>query len=328
MADRRKIILSGMRPTGRLHLGHLVGTLHNWIKLQDNYECFYMVADWHALMSEYKNPEEIKQSIIDNVIDWVSCGINPSCACVFVQSHIKEHSELHLILSCITPLGWLERCPTFKEQVEQMKAKDVNTYAFFGYPVLQSADILIYNADCVPVGEDQLPHLEITREIARKFNHHFGKIFNEPHPLLTSIPRLIGLDGRKMSKSYDNAIFLSDTKDIIKKKISSMFTDLKRIYKTDPGHPDLCNVFSWFSIFKPQIAQDVRDYCESAKVGCTQCKANLSEEIIKFLMPIQEKRKQIESDKTTILMWLENGEEKARQFARNTMQSVRKAVGL
>ncbi|MBA2123509.1 tryptophan--tRNA ligase [bacterium Unc6] len=322
----RKRILSGMRPSGRLHLGHLVGTLHNWIKLQNEYECFYMVADWHAFMSEYKNPQVIKENIIDNIIDWIACGIDTEKNSIFIQSHIKEHAELHLILSCITPVGWLERCPTYKEQIEQLKEKDIGTHAFLGYPILQSADILMYNADCVPVGEDQLPHLELTREIVRKFNHHFGDLFKEPQPLLTSIPKLLGLDGRKMSKSYNNAVFLSDAPDIIKKKISGMFTDPKRIYKTDPGHPDICNIFSWFKMFKPEFAPEVKLYCEGARVGCTQCKQNLSEAITKFLEPMQKKRKEIEENKKKIETLLEKGEDIARKVAKETMEMVRKKV--
>ncbi|MBI4712444.1 MAG: tryptophan--tRNA ligase [Planctomycetes bacterium] len=250
-------ILSGMRPTGRLHLGHLVGALENWVALQKDYDCFYMVADWHALMSEYQDPSNIRQYSIDNVTDWLACGIDPAKSVVFIQSDVPEHTELHLVLSAITPLGWLERCPTYKEALEELKHKDITTYAFLGYPVLQAADILIYKANAVPVGEDQLPHLELTREIARRFNYLYcnsrnkAPLFPEPDAKLTRFPRLLGLDRRKMSKSYENAINLSDSTDEIKKKVQTMFTDPQRIKKTDPGHPSECNVYAYYKVFNP-----------------------------------------------------------------------------
>jgi len=217
-------ILSGMRPTGRLHIGHL-SVLDNWVKLQEEYNCFFMVADWHALMSEYENPHKLKENIMDNLLDWLACGIDPKKATIFIQSHVKEHLELHMIFSIFVPLGWLERCPTYKEQLREIASRNLNTYGFLGYPVLQAADILVYKAEFVPVGEDQLPHLELTREIARRFNNFYGRILPEPEALLTKVARLPGIDGRKMSKSYDNAIYLSDGEEVVTEKVRNMFTD-------------------------------------------------------------------------------------------------------
>ncbi|TAN61247.1 tryptophan--tRNA ligase, partial [bacterium] len=237
----KKRILSGMRPTGKLHLGHLFGVLENWKKLQDEYECFFMAADWHALMSEYENPQSLRDNIIDNAADWLSCGISPDKSHIFIQSRVKEHLELHMIFSILTPLGWLERCPTYKEQLREITNRNLSTYGFLGYPVLQAADILLYKADCVPVGEDQLAHLELTREIGRRFNGLYKKeIFADPKAILSEASRLLGIDGRKMSKSYDNAIAISDEPQAIRKKVQSMFTDPRRIKLSDPGHPEKC----------------------------------------------------------------------------------------
>jgi tryptophanyl-tRNA synthetase len=273
----KKRILSGMRPTGKLHLGHLVGALDNWVKLQDEYECFFMVADWHALMSEYENTAVLSESMLDNVIDWLSAGIDPVKSTLFIQSEVPQHLELNMIFSCLTPLGWLERCPTYKEQLREIKTRNLNTYGFLGYPVLQAADILLYKAEKVPVGEDQLPHLELTREIARRFNSLYKKeLFPSPDAILTKAPRLLGLDGRKMSKSYDNTIGLSDSAETIKKKTQAMFTDPKRIKLTDKGHPEICNVFSYYSIFIPQMQKEASDWCRNAKLGCTDCKKRLA----------------------------------------------------
>jgi len=236
-------VVSGMRPTGNLHLGHLHGALKQWLQLQDQYECFYFIADWHALTSEYKDPSLIKESTPEILIDWLAVGLDPEKSTLFLQSWVKEHAELHLLLSMITPIGWLERNPTYKDQQEELKDKDLGTYGFLGYPVLQAADILIYKAKYVPVGKDQLPHLEITREIARRFNYLYGDLFPEPQALLTESPYVPGTDGRKMSKSYNNAIYLSDPPELVAQKISLMFTDPQRGRRTDPGRPELCPVF-------------------------------------------------------------------------------------
>jgi tryptophanyl-tRNA synthetase len=325
----QKSVLSGMRPTGKLHLGHLVGALNNWLKLQKEYKCFFMVADWHALMSEYKSPNEINNFAIDNVIDWLSCGIDPKQSVVFVQSQVKEHLELYMVLSCFVPLGWLERCPTYKEQKTELKSKDISNYAFLGYPVLQAADILLYKANCVPVGEDQLPHLEICREIARRFKSLYKKdVFVEPEALLTKVPRLLGVDGRKMSKSYHNTIALSDSKDTIKKKIANMFTDPKRVKKIDVGHPRQCNVYSYYEVFKPEMAKEVYQWCTKAELGCTECKAKLADIIIEeIISPIQEKRQHFQSNRDLIIDILKQGREQAGSFAEKTMKEVKEAIG-
>ena len=323
----KKRILSGMRPTGKLHLGHLVGALENWTKLQDEYECFFMVADWHALMSEYENPDNIRENILDNVADWLACGISPKKSNIFIQSHVPEHLELNMIFSIITPLGLLERCPTYKEQLREVKNRDLSTYGFLGYPVLQAADILLYKAEAVPVGEDQLPHLELTRQIARKFNHLYKKeIFPDPKAILTKANRLLGLDGRKMSKSYNNYVGLSEEPEIIRKKIQSMFTDPTRIRVADPGHPDKCNVHSYYSVFAPERAKEIEGLCRKSGIGCTDCKKELANILIKLLEPIQEKRSELLKDKHKIYDILEEGNKKARAVAGKTIAEVKELL--
>lgn len=325
----KKRILSGMRPTGKLHLGHLVGALDNWVRLQEEYDCFFMVADWHALMSEYENSAVLSEFIVDNVIDWLSAGIDPQKSTLFIQSHVPEHLELHMIFSCLTPLGWLERCPTYKEQLREIKTRDLHTYGFLGYPVLQAADILVYKADKVPVGEDQLPHLELTREISRRVNTLYNKpLLSEPAALLTEMPRLAGLDGRKMSKSYNNTINLSDSDDIVKKKVTSMVTDPKRIKLSDPGHPFVCNVYAYYSTFVPEMKQEVNDYCVNAKKGCTECKKILSEKLIQKLLPFHQRRADIVKNKSQIEKILEEGENKAQAVAGETVRQVKVAMGM
>lgn len=325
----KKRLLSGMRPTGPLHLGHLVGALKNWVNLQEEYECFFMVADWHAHMSEYDNPQGLKKYTIDNVIDWISCGIDVQRSTLFVQSHIQEHTQLHLVLSNITPLGWLERCPTYKEQLRELKTRDLHTYGFLGYPVLQTADILIYKACAVPVGADQLAHLELAREIVRRFEHIYKKkVFPEPQAILTKDPKLLGIDKRKMSKSYDNFIALTDTPDEVQRKTAQMVTDPQRIRKHDPGHPKICNVFSYFKTFRPEIEKEVSQYCTGAEVGCTECKKRLAAVLNELLAPIREKRKQLTKDSSKVLDILKQGEKKAREVAGETLAEVKKLVGL
>jgi len=325
----KKRILSGMRPTGKLHLGHLVGALDNWVKLQDEYECFFMIADWHALMSEYANPDNLKENLIDNVVDWLACGISALKSTIFVQSQVKEHLELYMVFSIITPLGWLQRCPTYKEQLQELTNRDLSTHGFLGYPALQAADILLYKAKAVPVGEDQLPHLELTREIGRRFNSLYKKdVFADAEALLTKSARLLGLDGRKMSKSYDNYIALSEEPKIISKKIQNMFTDPLRIKLTDPGHPQNCNVHSYYAVFAPQRKKEIDELCRKAKIGCTECKKELAGIVIKFLEPIQEKRNRLLEDKKQIFDILEDGRKKASAIAQETMSEVKTLLNL
>jgi tryptophanyl-tRNA synthetase len=325
----KKRILSGMRPTGKLHLGHLVGALHNWVRLQEEYDCFFMVADWHAFMSEYANAEQLQENIFDNVVDWLACGVSPEKSNLFIQSRIKEHLELYIALSIITPLGWMERCPTYKEQLREITNRDLSTYGFLGYPVLQAADILLYKAVSVPVGEDQLPHLELTREICRRFNHLYKKnIFPEPEALLSPASRLLGLDGRKMSKSYNNYIALSDEPKTIQSKVSRMFTDPVRIKREDPGHPDKCNVHSYFGVFAPERKKEIDVLCRKAQIGCTECKKELAEILITLLAPIQKKRDAFLKNKTQVFDILEQGEKNARQIATQTMEEVKNLLHL
>ncbi|MBI5145113.1 MAG: tryptophan--tRNA ligase [Candidatus Omnitrophica bacterium] len=325
----KKRILSGMRPTGKLHLGHLVGALDNWVKLQEEYECFFMVADWHALMSEYEDTSQLSDLVIDNVIDWLSSGIDPEKSTIFLQSQVSAHLDLYMIFSCFTPLGWLERCPTYKEQLREVKSRNLNTYGFLGYPVLQAADILVYKSERVPVGQDQLPHLELTREIARRFNNIYKKeVFPYPEAILTKTPKLLGLDGRKMSKSYNNTVDLADSADLIKKKISNMFTDPKRIKLSDAGHPDTCNVFAYYSTFVPAMKEKVRDWCLHAKLGCTDCKKELALNIIEKLRPLQQRREDLLKDKNKIKKILQEGNEKAGAVASKTLKEVREAMQL
>ena len=323
----RKRILSGMRPTGKLHLGHLVGALRNWIELQDEYECLFMVADWHALMSEYENPHALENNIYENVADWISCGIDPDKAVIFIQSEVKEHLDLFMILSCLTPLGWLERCPTYKEQLRELKGRDLHSYGFLGYPVLQAADILIYKAEKVPVGEDQLAHLELTREISRRFNSIYKReIFPEPEAILTKTPRLVGLDGRKMSKSYNNTIDLADSDEEIKKKISGMITDPKRIKLSDKGHPDVCSVYNYYETFISERKEAVRQKCVNAASGCTECKKDLAQSILSVLAPSREKRKKLIADKAVLRKILDKGRERASEIASKTRKELKDLI--
>ena len=323
----KKRVLSGMRPTGKLHLGHLHGTLKNWVKLQEEYDCFFFAADWHALTSEYENTEGIKESIHDMIIDWLCAGIDPEKSTLFVQSKILEHAELHLLLSMIVPLPWLERNPTYKEQQEEMSSKDLSTYGFLGYPVLQAADIIIYKAHGVPVGKDQVPHLELTREIVRRFNYLYGNVFPEPDQLLTEMSKVLGVDRRKMSKSYGNALFLSDTPEVIKTKVSQMITDPQRKRRKDPGNPDVCNVFSFHTLYSTddQISM-VEGECRKAGIGCVECKEIMANNLSAFLVPYREKREYYLSHREKVTQILETGTQKAQTFARQTMEEVRAAI--
>jgi len=323
----RERVLSGMRPTGKLHLGHLHGALENWKNLQENYDCYFFVADWHALTSEYSDPQIIKESIYDMLIDWLSVGIDPEKSTIFIQSKILEHAELHLILSMITPLAWLERNPTYKEQLQEMANRDLSTYGFLGYPVLQAADIIMYKANKVPVGLDQLPHLELTREIVRRFNFLYGEVFPLPDAILTQTPKLLGTDGRKMSKSYENSIYLSDSLKDIREKIRQMFTDPQRVRRSDPGDPAVCNIFSFQKIYNtPGEVEAIAKQCRVAGIGCVECKKILTELLIRNLMPIQERRKYYSSHPKEVERIVRRGIGEAQKIAQATMQEVRKAV--
>lgn len=321
-------VLSGMRPTGPLHIGHLLGALQNWKALQDTRECYFMVADLHALMSEYEKPENLRAYTEEMILDMLSCGIRPEN--IFIQSRIPEHAELALILGILTPLGWLERNPTYKEQLREIKGRDLTTYGFLGYPVLQAADILLYKAGEVPVGEDQLAHLELTREITRRFNSLYKReIFPEPKALLTKEARILGTDRRKMSKSYGNAINLSDDEATVRKKVQSMITDPARIRATDPGHPDECNVYSYNKIFSDeQQARQCFNWCVNAKKGCTECKQIFAGILVEKLMPIRERRADLVSKKMSPEEMIREGQERAGETARRTLSEVKRLLHL
>lgn len=392
-------VLSGMRPTGKLHLGHYHGVLKNWVQLQHQYECFFFVADWHALTTHYEDPQIIEQSVWDMVIDWLAAGINPGSATLFLQSKVPEHAELHLLLSMMTPLGWLERVPTYKDQQEKLKEKDLATYGFLGYPLLQSADILMYRAGHVPVGADQVSHVELTREIARRFNHLYGKepgfeenaeaaiqkmgkktaklyrslkkkyleqgdqealevarallkeqqnitigdrerlfgyiegggkvILPEPHPLLTPAAKMPGLDGQKMSKSYGNTIGLREDEDSVAQKIKTMRTDPQRVRRTDPGDPDKCPVWQLHDVYSDDsIKCWVQDGCRSAGIGCLECKAPIIDAVLAEQKPIRERAKQYEKDRELVRSIVIEGSERAKDAARQTLDEVRKVMGL
>jgi tryptophanyl-tRNA synthetase len=322
-------VLSGMRPSGKLHLGNLVGALDNWRRLQDEYDCFFFVADWHALTTEYSNPVIIPESIREMMIDWLSVGLSPEKSVLFVQSSVKEHAELHLLLSMITPLPWLERVPSYKEQQAELVNRDLTTYGFLGYPLLQTADIIIYKAHKVPVGIDQVPHVELSREIARRFNSLYGPVFPPPEPMLTEVPKLLGIDGRKMSKSYNNAIYISDPPQEIRTKVGQMFTDPQRVKRSDPGNPDICNVFAFHKVYSsPEMVERVNVDCRRAAIGCVEDKRNLAENIVAYLAPIHERRALYLKNPHRIEEVLEDGCRRARVISVQTMEEVRRAMRL
>ena len=390
---RRKRVLSGMRPTGHLHIGHFFGALKNWIKMQDEYECFYCVVDWHALTTDYADTSQVAQNTLEVAIDWLAAGLDPAKSTFFVQSSVPEHAELHLLLSMITPLGWLERVPTYKEQLENIKDKNLNTYGFLGYPVLQAADIVMYDADLVPVGEDQVSHVELTREIVRRFNYFNGgkllpgltqkeqweaaqlavpnlpqgyyeggvkgdfsnllsearsergldgylevlrknpkyftnpDILTEPSALLTETPRIPGTDGRKMSKSYGNAILLNEENDSIRAKTKVMMTDPARKRRSDPGNPDVCPVYDWHKLFSPPETLDwAAKGCRSAGIGCIECKAAMAENLIKWIAPVRARRREYGAHPARVQEILSEGSARARKTAQKTMSRVRSAV--
>ncbi len=325
----KKRILSGMRPTGPLHLGNLHGALANWVKMQEQYDCFFFIADWHALTSDYEDTGSISGYIRHMLIDWLSAGLSPEKSTLFIQSHIKEHAELFLILSMITPVPWLERNPTYKDQIVQLSNKDLSTFGFLGYPVLQAADIIIYKAHGVPVGVDQVPHVEITREIARRFNYFYGNVFPEPESILTETPKILGIDRRKMSKSYNNAIYFSDSPDEIAASVSKMLTDPQRARKSDPGDPDVCNVYEFHKFYSNSKTVDrINEECRTAKIGCVECKKIMAQNLIKALEPMREKREYYEARPQLVDDIIREGCDKARRVARRTMAEVREAVKL
>jgi tryptophanyl-tRNA synthetase len=335
-------ILSGMRPTGKLHLGNYVGALRNWVKLQDDYDCFFFIADWHALTTDYADTSAVKQNSLEVIIDYLASGLDPERSTLFIQSHVPQHAELYLLFSMITPLGWLERVPSYKEQRENIRDKDLGTFGFLGYPLLQSADILLYRAGFVPVGEDQVPHVELTREVARRFNQYYPRklassvledrrmaVFPEPQPLLTPAAKLPGTDGRKMSKSYGNTILLSEAEDSLRAKLKTMVTDPARVRRSDPGNPDVCPVGDLHKIFSStETMAKVYDGCRTAGIGCIECKQWAADSLWESLQPIQERRTTYESNPRLAWDILEAGSAKARTVAESTMEEVRAAINL
>jgi tryptophanyl-tRNA synthetase len=328
----RKRVLSGMRPTGKLHLGNYVGALQNWVRMQDEYECFFCIVDWHALTTDYADTSHVKENSVEVMFDWLAAGLDPQKSVIFIQSHVPAHAELHLLLSMITPLGWLERVPTYKEQRENIKDKDLGTYGFLGYPVLQAADILAYKADVVPVGEDQVAHIELTREIARRFNTFYcaaKPVFPEPQALLTPAAKLPGTDGRKMSKSYGNQILLTDPESVVRQKLKTMVTDPARVRRSDPGNPDVCPVGDLHKLFSSkETMAKVYEGCRSASIGCIECKGWAADALVQILTPIQERRKKFEDNPRLAWDILEDGTKRAKAAAAVTMNDVRAAMGM
>ena len=323
-------VVSGMRPTGKLHLGHLVGALQQWARLQDDYDCMYFVADWHALTSEYSDTSGLAGYACDNAADWIAAGVDPDRSTLFIQSQVPEHAELYLLLQMVVPIPWLERVPTYKEQIEQLAEKDLSTLGFLGYPLLQGADVIIYKANYVPVGDDQVPHLELDREVVRRFHGFFGELFPEPQPLLTNFPRLPGLDNRKMSKSYDNAISLSDDAATVKKKVMRMYTDPKRIRADIPGTVEGNPVFTYHDAFNPDTAEvdDLKARYRVGTVGDVEVKQKLARALNAALDPLRERRAEVLSRPGRVREILMDGSLRARRIARETMEQVREAVGL
>ena len=323
-------VVSGMRPTGKLHLVHLVGALENWASLQDKYDCFYFVADWHALTSDYADTSEVVANAYDMVSDWIAAGLDPERSTLFVQSLVPEHAELYLLLSMTIPTPWLERVPTYKEQIEQLSEKDLSTLGFLGYPLLQTADVIIYNANAVPVGEDQVPHLELSREIVRRFHNFYGQLFIEPQPLLTTFPRLPGLDNRKMSKSYGNTINLSDDAKTVEQKVRQMYTDPKRIRADIPGTVEGNPVFTFHDAFNPDKAEveDLKARYRAGKVGDVEVKTKLARALNAHLEPMRARRSDLAARPERLREILHEGSKKARGIAMETMERVRAAVKL
>ena len=342
MNDQQKRVLSGMQPSGRLHLGNYLGALENWKKLQAQYESFFFVADWHALSTNYQETDQVRDHVHDLLVNWLAAGIDPQVSTLFIQSRVPEHAVLHLLLSMIVPVPWLERNPTYKEQIQALSDHDLSTYGFLGYPVLQAADILIYKAHYVPVGQDQLPHMELTREIARRFNHLYVSqknvsqktsaksprmVFPEPEGLLTNVPKLPGTDGRKMSKSYNNAIYLSDPEPVFREKVKTMITDPARKRRHDPGNPDVCPVFDYHKIYSStEMKEQVNRECRSAKIGCIDCKKNVTDSMVEEMRPIWARRQDFLEKPDLIQDIISDGSRRAQQTARATLGEVQEAM--
>lgn len=328
--ENRKRIFSGMRPTGRLHYGHMAGALINWVKLQNEYDCFWGIVDWHAMMSDYADPSKLKDNCYEILLDWLAVGVDPKKSSIFIQSHVKQHAEIHLALSMITPLGWLQRCPTYKEQILNLKNKDLSTYAFLGYPVLMAGDILLYKSWGVPVGEDQSAHLELTREIVRKFNGTYGEVFPEPETLLTPVAKMPGVDGRKMSKSYGNSLQICENMDEIWAKIRTMMTDPARERRTDPGTPEKCPVWDIHKFFNKDAQElaEIHEGCTKGTIGCIECKKKLMVHLSEMMDPIQQRRAELAKDKDYLRDILKNGADQARSVAAATMEDVYAAMNM
>ena len=324
----RKRVLSGMQPSGLMHLGNYLGALENWKALQEDYECFFFVADWHALSTNYADTSRIREFVRELLIDWLAAGIDPKRSTVFIQSHIPEHAVLHLLLSMMVPVSWLERNPTYKEKQDEIKEKDLSTYGFLGYPVLQAADILLYKPDFVPVGKDQLPHLELTRELARRFNDIYKKpVFPEPKEHLTKFPKVLGTDGRKMSKSYGNTINLSDAEPVVRQKLKTMVTDPARVRRTDPGNPDVCPVYEFHKIYSPQeIQAQINTDCRTAAIGCIDCKKLVADKMVDRMAPMWDARAALTSHPSRIDEIVQDGSQRAAKVAKATLAEVNEAM--
>jgi tryptophanyl-tRNA synthetase len=326
-APARKRVLSGMQPSGLLHLGNLLGALENWKALQEQYDCFFFAADWHALSTNYADTSRVREFTRELLIDWLAAGINPERSTVFVQSRIPEHAILHLLLSMIVPIPWLERNPTYKEKQEEIKERDLSTYGFLGYPVLQASDILLYKPDFVPVGKDQLPHLELTREIARRFNSLYKPVFPEPQEHLAKFPKVLGTDGRKMSKSYGNTINLSDSEPVVRQKLKTMMTDPARVKRTDPGNPDLCPVYDFHKIYsQAPVLERVNRECRTAAIGCIDCKKLVADVMVEKLQPIWENRAMLTAKPDQVEAIVEDGSRRATKVAHQTLEEVKDAM--
>ena len=330
MTLEKKRIFSGMRPTGNLHIGHM-SVLENWISLQDTYDCIYGVMDWHALTTSYEDPSEIRQHTRDMLLDWLAVGLDPEKSAIMVQSQVKQHGELHLLLSMLMPLSWLERVPTYKDQIQQLsqEGKNITTYGFLGYPLLMTADILVYKSSVVPVGEDQLVHLELAREVARRFNHLYQRdVFPEPLPMLSEIPMVPGVDKRKMSKSYNNYIAINTDQKSLEDKVKQMITDPARIKKDDPGNPEICVVYSYHKIYNKEEQDNIGELCRKGMIGCVACKKNLAGKLIAMLEPIWKRREELAGNDKLLVEILEEGNAKARKIAEKTMEEVREVMGV